>query len=62
MNKILVNAVKDLLVTANKGDSIADSLYNLEQAMELAEPGWCVAEELRRRYKTEQHELDDEAA
>lgn len=56
MNKILVGAIKDLLVASNKGDDISEPLYNLERAMELAEPGWCVADELRKRYRVEDEE------
>lgn len=54
--KLLMSAVKDLLVAANTGDDISEPLLRLEQAMELSEAGWCIAEELRKRYKPESKE------
>ena len=48
-NQVLSDAVKNLLVAANAGDDISEPLLHLEHAMEHAEPGWCVADEIRKR-------------
>ena len=60
MNKVLVSAVKELLVAVSTGEDISNRLSKLERAMELAEPGWCVADELRKRYKPEKNDEEED--
>lgn len=47
--RILDGAIKDVLVAASAGEDVSEPLQQLEQAMMLAHPGWCVSKEISTR-------------
>lgn len=53
--RILSDAVKDLLVAANAGEDITEPLQQLEQAAMLAQPGWSVSKETSKRLAENTH-------
>lgn len=53
MRGLIAQAVKEVLVSKETGEGLTEALENLEQALKLEEPGWSVADELRRRFRPE---------